>query len=149
MVFDAFVQFPCKIKIKMLFASGRSLQYWAAHPKLTGAGATLGDGVTFAASKAQSAAIVAAAKANEVDSQYQLSGTVKARAQEKGPTHRNPKYRQLMKHIATISTNYRHVILSPSHHQYITQSSPVIAKISPKQTGRTHRVRRRTDGPKD
>merc|ERR1712224_741344 len=45
---------------------------------LAGAGATVDDGINFATSKAKAAAIIAAAKAGEVDEKYQI----KAKAQD-------------------------------------------------------------------
>lgn len=49
---------------------------------LAGAGATLNGGVWEVASKAQSAAIIAAAKAGEIDERYQIRGAVGSRAQD-------------------------------------------------------------------
>lgn len=49
---------------------------------LAGAGATIQDGVQFAASKAEAARIVAAAKAGEIDEKYQLRGRAEVKARE-------------------------------------------------------------------
>jgi len=49
---------------------------------LAGAGATLDDGFTTVRTKAHAAAIVAAAKAGEIDQQYEMSGKVQAKAKD-------------------------------------------------------------------
>lgn len=49
---------------------------------LAGAGATVADGFEVASNQAQATAIIAAAKAGEIDAKYQISGTVTAKANE-------------------------------------------------------------------
>merc|ERR1719210_1923379 len=49
---------------------------------LAGAGASLQEGALQAANAAQQAAILAAAKAGEIDAQYNISGTTQAKVQD-------------------------------------------------------------------
>jgi len=57
-----------------------SIPNWVTN--LAAAGATLGDGFIKAASVTHSAAIIAAAKAGEINAKYQITGTAQARAQD-------------------------------------------------------------------